>query len=43
MNDVADPIDDIVKISPEIHEVIFENDRIRAQGNGQTRRPGGHA
>ncbi|WP_242338355.1 MULTISPECIES: hypothetical protein [unclassified Anaeromyxobacter] len=29
MNDVPDPIDDIVKISPEIHEVIFENDRIR--------------
>ncbi len=26
---MPDPIDDIVKISPEIHKVIFENDRIR--------------
>ncbi len=28
-SNVSDPIDDIVKISPDVHEVLFENDVIR--------------
>jgi hypothetical protein len=27
---MSEQIDDIVKISPDVHEVIFENDQIRA-------------
>jgi quercetin dioxygenase-like cupin family protein len=26
---MSDPIDDIVKISPDVHQVLFENDVIR--------------
>jgi beta-alanine degradation protein BauB len=26
---MSDPIDDIVKISPDVHQVLFENDAIR--------------
>jgi beta-alanine degradation protein BauB len=26
---MSDPVDDIVKISPDVHQVLFENDAIR--------------